>query len=432
MRLRVEPKREILCGGGFSLVISAVIFCFCSCKVNQARPFIIWTDNASLVFGTELFNEQHRDSAAFLVYKENLSDSFPPEKGEDEPDLVIGSYLKNSQTRRYFSSLDYIFSANRLDRAVFLPNALEYGQIASKQYLIPVSFNLPMVIFSSKEEDTIDPQNTVTLERIKELSNAFNEKDSRDEFVKMGFAPSWDINFLYLVTRINGVGYNQKGRSFIWNSAALNDAISYLRDWSSSVNGGAQHETDFQFKYLYMPKRAQVTQNRSLFAYTQSSEFFKQDQSLISDLSFRWIENNSILTAEDDTVCLGLYKKAKRKTQAVEFISWFFSKDTQSLLLERISNININTKSFGIVGGFSSVASVNEDILPVYYRGLLGNLPHFEDVEFSRLLPPDWKDIKDDVLYPYLEDAYTVSGDSDHGLSLQERLSRTGRRVYVN
>lgn len=422
-----SPNRARAVRAAFAFVLFAALLT--SCERKTARFFVIWTDNPSFVLCTELFNLEHPDTAALVVYKENLAASFPPGADETPPNLVIGSYLKDSHTRLRFSPLDDLFEQGKLDEAAFYPSLLEYGKMSGKRYLIPVSFNLGMVVFPAAAEDAMPHSAAFTLDELKSAASSYNAQSESGEYTRMGFAPSWDEDFLYLVTRLKGAAYRQKGDGFLWDAEALDGAVSYLRDWSTSCNSGTRAESDFKFKYLYREDPLRVTEGHALFSYTVSSEYFAQDPSLTSQLSFRWLSDNSTVCAEDDMTCLALYRGARNRRGAEEFALWLFRADTQSRILERVNTMQVDTRSFGVAGGFSSLRSVNEDAFPAYYRGLLSAQPPADSLSFANLLPPRWRALRHDVIIPYLKEA-TDTDAAGATATLAERLSRAAGGVY--
>ena len=87
----------------FSLFLVA-----CDEKTQEQR-LVIWTDCPEFSQYIELFNKTHKDNSAILVYKENPALSLPAQKDEVVPDIIIGSWLRNENTTKYFKQLDSIF-----------------------------------------------------------------------------------------------------------------------------------------------------------------------------------------------------------------------------------------------------------------------------------------------------------------------------------
>lgn len=387
------------------LIILQTLFIF-GCKPNSSKTnFIIWTDRPEFVSYTELFNSMQEKTKAIVVYKKNLANSFPIAKDEEKPDLVVGSWLKNERIRKNFRALDSLLSKDKVDSSAIYSSLFKYGQHSGKQFLLPVSFNLPLVIFSTKNENLIENKYTLTLDELRDLGALFNSKNSSGVFTKMGFAPSWDKEFVYEVSKKYGQCFKEKGTSFTWDKNKLDSAVDYVKNWTLTKNDSTTSEQDFQFKYLYTPKYRQIAAERTLFAYTTSEDFFNIASEQLGDIDFRWLEINKTLPATDDIVSMAIYKNAKNSRRAEDFILWFFKAENQKLMLERAKKMDLDTVTFGISSGFSSIQSVTEYIFPSYYRNLLGNLPSAQKISAPQSFPARWDSLKERVIYPYFTNA---------------------------
>ncbi|MDE6774364.1 MAG: hypothetical protein K2J14_07035, partial [Treponemataceae bacterium] len=180
----------------------ALAFCaalFFGCAADRAKPVVIWTDRAELARYVELFNARQQAERAVVVYKSPLANALPPAKDEDAPDIIIGSWLKDSRLRRHFLPLENLFGGNRLNPDTIYPHLLAYGAAGAHQYLLPVSFNVPLVMFSAKHAERIPDAYMLTPEAIRDVAAAFNAQNSRGIYTNMGFAPSWNPDFLYVL-----------------------------------------------------------------------------------------------------------------------------------------------------------------------------------------------------------------------------------------
>lgn len=412
----------------------AAIFIFCGlffgCKTQDNSPdtFIIWTDREEFVSYSELFNSIQDKTKAIIVYKKRLASSLPPAKDEEKPDLIAGSWLKNDSTRKLFRPLDSLLSKDSIDVSTLYAPLVEYGKIFGSQYLLPVSFNLPLFVFSSKNEDKIPNQHSLSLEQIKELAGDFNAVNKKGFYTKMGFAPSWDDEFLYEVAKKFGPCFKQKGNGFVWDEKKLSEAVKYIRAWTAEKNSSTTAEQDFEFKYLYTPKYRQIAEGRTLFSYITSSDLFKISFEQLGEVDFRWLSINGSIPAKDDIVSMAIYKHAKNPKQAENFIRWFFQEKNQKLLLERSAKMHLDTATFGIVSGFSTIKGVNERIFPTFYRNLLGNLPAEEKIAAPQAFPPRWQSIKERVIFPYLNNA--IKTDSDKKNLTMESLLNTWSKQF--
>lgn len=400
-----------------------------SCSGDKDKPLIIWTDSVDFASYVELFNATHKDMKAVLVYKSAPASALPPAKDELPPDLVIGSWLKNSTTRKNFTPLDYMLREQRISRPDFYAPVFDYGNINEKQYLLPVCFNLPAMVFSRRNENLLEDSHFVNPEQVRSTAASFNEVDAGGVYTAMGYAPSWDEEFMYAVTKLYGAGYREKGSNFSWNAAGMRASMDFLREWTQSSNTDTASEQNFQFKYLYVPKYKQVSTGRCLFAFMSSGDFFSLTDEQSSPLTFRWLEQDGKIIVQDEIVTMGLYKRARNVRKAEKFMGWFTKEETQRDLILRTKNMKLSTESFGIAGGFSALKSVNEKIYPTYHRQLLGNLPEEEYLVLPNILPPRWPGLKQRVILPCLKES-TSTESYAQAASLEDRIADWTKQYF--
>jgi len=386
------------------------------CRKNKAAEehrVVIWTSCSEFAQYIELFNKTHKDNRAILVYKDNSALSLPPAKDELVPDIIVDSWLRNEAFNRSFCSLDYLFDNQILTSEIFYSQLLEAGRRKHVQYLLPVSFNLPAIIFSNENKDLVTDSYTLTMQQIREIASPFNQKNKNDSYTRMGFTVLSNPDFTYLATKLNGVKFHEEKGQIVWDEAKLQQTANLLKEWIVTDNGSVQIEEDFAFKYLFMPNYRQVTSGRTLFAYTNSASLFKMLKEQNLDIDYRWIVQDKSIPISDSLMMMGIYKDCNNKVGATEFIRWFFQSESQREILERKESMGLETEMFGISGGFSSVRDVTEHILPVYYTHLLTNLPPSQMFSLPQILPPRWESYKSMVVEPYLHNAVSaLEGES--------------------
>lgn len=393
----------------FYTVLLSVILSLCtfSCSQNKSTDnrTVVWASSSEFAQYIELFNSTHPDNQVVLVYKENPADSIPPARDEAVPDIIVGPYLRSDHTWKDFKSLDYLFDRQILSTSDFYPQLIEAGSQHYNQYLLPVSFNLPCVMFASENRGVITNNYTLSLNQIREIGSNFNQKNKNGAFTKMGFTPLSYEGFPYLVSKLNGTAFRQEKGNILYSYPALKRTVDYLKEWSVLENGSVQTEDNFAYKYLFMPDYRQVTSGRCLFSYTTSDELFRYMNDESEEIDYRWIFQGNSIPIEDSFVMMGIYKKAGNIPGATEFISWFLKSESQHEILERKAHSNLDTDKFGIAGGFSAVHNVNEHILPVYYKRLLSNLPPSHMISVPEKLPSKWASYLEIVIEPYIKDA---------------------------
>ena len=423
-------------------VFSALIFCagmvFCGCSKNglqntrtvyQQDRIVIWTSCREFAQYIELFNRQHKDNSAILVYKENPALSLPPAKDENPPDIIVGSWLRTDNPQKSFKSLDYLFDTKKLTSDIFYPQLLESGKQKKAQYLLPVSFNIPAIIFATENKDQIPDSYVLSLDQIRKTASAFNAKNNKDAYTRIGFTPLGNNEFLYLTAKMKGVDFREETGEIAWDGQALQDTVSMLRDWINTENTSPQIEEDFSFKYLFMPYYRQVSSGRTLYAYTTSENLFKilKEQDLSVD--YRWIVEDKSIYIEDSYTMMGIYSKARNQVGATDFISWFFQSENQRKILETKENMHLETDLFGIAGGFSSLRDVTEHVLPIYYNQLLTNLPPSQMLTVPQKLPARWESYQSLVVEPYIKAAVTA-GECEAVQTLHDYEKEWRKKVF--
>jgi len=393
-----------------------------SCKISKKRTVIIWTDRPEIASYVEYFNVSQDRAKAVAVYKPRLATSLPPANDEESPDVIIGSWLKNSRIRKNFAPLNNLFSEKEIHPDDIYPTLLSYGRANNRQYLLPVSFNLPVVIFSTKNAGLVPESYMLTPDEIRDTAATFNKKNNHDIYTNMGFAPSWDSDFLYTIAKLGGADFSEKGNTFIWNNQELEKSIQYIKAWTSEKNTSTTAEQDFDFKYLYTPKYRQVDSGRTLYAYSSSDDLFSITADQLSNVDFRWVSQNESLMVDDDIVMAGIYKQSYNTHGSRRFLVWLLNAENQRALMERAEKMHLQTTTFGICSGFSSLQEVNERVFPIYHKNLLGNLPPASLINQPNDFPARWESLRDRIVIPYLEDATRTDSEKPFD-SMEDRIS---------
>ncbi|MCL2720639.1 MAG: hypothetical protein FWD47_04795 [Treponema sp.] len=393
-------------------LLSAILI---SC--NDVKTAQIWTDRPEFALYGEYFNSVQNQYKVSVKYIE-----FPISElnRQNSPDIIVASWLKNSSTKVYFRSIDNIFGANRLSRNTFNPRLLAVGKIDRSQFLLPVSFNIPALVFSKDKEQLLTNQFTIGFDEVKILSKNFNTF-SRGAYTHLGFSPLWNDNFLLTAAVLDGVSFKE-GEPLLWDSLALERSMTSINNWTNEINTSHQAEEDFTFKYFFEPPERLIKSGRILFSYMESMDLFILNDDSKNILDFRWIMEDNRIPITEDTVYIGIPKWAKSQKAAAEFIIWFFKAENQRLLLEYSRVNRINENIFGICGGFSAINTVTEQIYPLFYPELLGRMPPSENLIQPNILPHNWVAIKERVILPYLNDR-ARSGNTNEIVPLERRLT---------
>ena len=398
------------------LVLAALILG--SCSLGSNNRIILWTDRPEFALYGEYFNASQDKYRVEIRYFEspaqkiNLTDEYP--------DIIVASWLKSASVRSYFKSLDSIFKKDGLNRSDFYPKLLSMGNIDDHQYLLPVSYNIPAMIFAWEFSQSHSNPFTIEMDEIKERSKAYNVI-SRGVFSRMGFLLSKDNEFLFTAAILFNTGFREAS-PIAWDSQALEQSIQWTKSWIEEANTGIQAEDDFAFKYFFDPSDKLVNSGRILYTFMDSSQFFTLPEERRANLDFRWIASKQMIPLNERDTYFGIYKKTKALNAAKVFTRWFFSAETQKLLLEMGKDQRLNETSFGIAGGFSAMRTVTEQVFPQFYPALLGRIPPESFLSPPNILPRNWMAIKERAILPYLGERIRRS-TREEVRSLERRIS---------
>ncbi|MDR0383084.1 MAG: hypothetical protein LBH50_03770 [Spirochaetaceae bacterium] len=394
----------------------AILFCLLfSCEKFGNGEAVLLTDRPEFAFYANLFNMTQDKYKIEVVYKSDAADFFYRDNAR--PDIIAGSWLKSASTLKLWQSLDFLFRQNSELEESFYPSLLALGRFDKKQRLLPVSFNLPVIIFSETNSHLISDPFTIEPEEIKTLGKDFNE-ESDSVFTRVGFSPLWNGNFLFEIAVLFNAAFREDS-PLEWDEDALSRAVNYIRGWIEDTNGGVKAEDDFYFKYFFDTPSKLVGNARILFAYAESSKFFMTPDEMRESLDFRMLSGDGLVPVIENAVYYGLNRNGRAKQAAKAFTVWFFNEETQMLLLKESVKNRLSDTIFGISNGFSAMRTVNETIFPLYYPSLLGHIPPADLLAAPNILPKNWTELKERVVIPYL----LAASRGENTPSLKQRLN---------
>jgi ABC-type glycerol-3-phosphate transport system substrate-binding protein len=378
-----------------------------SCSFFEQERIILWTDVPEFALYAAAFNASQTkykvETHYFELTAKKLSSTV------EQPDIVVGRWLKSASTRYLFKPLDWLLKDNSLDSSIFYPKLLELGVIDNEQYLLPVSFNVPALVFTQDNSALLRSYFTINLEEAKELGKVYNAIGG-GVYTRIGFSPNWDDDFLFVSAALFNTDFRE-GDPLAWDSAALKRALEYNRAWIAEANTSIQAVDDFTFKYFFEPPVKLTLQGRICFAYMNSAEIFTLDYDQQANLDFRWLAEKEHIPLSEDTVYFGIYQQGNIGKGAEVFTEWFFQIETQRQLLENNKKQQLNTILFGIAGGFSALRNVTEEVFPRFYPSLLGHIPPDDFLTPPNILPQNWLTIKERVILPYMHEYINRKSD---------------------
>ncbi len=412
----------------FGAITLAICIAVNSCGLLEAHVAELRTDVPQMALYAAAFNTSQSRYRINVSFDEKVAESL--DSGATKPALVIGRYLKNALSRSNFQSLDHLFSELVINQSLFYPSLLELGMAEGRQILLPVSFNLPLVVFDKKYEPTMLDGFVLDLSELEKKGAELN-KSGKASFTNMGFGPRWSTEFLYSTMELFGAAFKE-GTPLKWNPIGLENGLAYIRAWSERANGSAAKEDEFQFKYLYLPEYASVEEGRIGYAAMNSADFFVVSEERRSSLSFRLLSKDGAVPIDEDLVYAGICRKGSGKQAAEAFLTWFYAEETQRSILEEAKRYRSMESSFGIAGGFSAVRAVNDKLFPLYYPSLLGKMPPAQYLKTPAVLPAMWPEIKNSIVLPFLLEATGPNPLTDPNTVLESRLQAWLKRRSTN
>lgn len=396
------------------LIITIIIF-LTSCSLNSNSTVILWTDKPEMAAYVEEFNSIQDKYRIEIVYKKDPGHSHI--QSGHSGDLVISEFLNAPGTIELFSSLTDVYEENQMDLSIFYSGLLDLGYFKEELTLLPVSFNLPTIMFKKSLESDDIPSFYMNQTDIENASINFN-KNSSSKYQVMGFSPRWEKEVLYINSVLKESKFHSLSTGILsWDSQQLLESLDFSRNWSKEINGGLEQEEEFTTKFLYDPSYKLIEEDRILFYYSNLVNFFEIAPEKRKNLDFRWVAANSKIPVLGNILFLGIPERAKNQKGAKEFIHWFFNPDTQKNLLKSTQIKRMDT--FGFANGFSSLPEINKNELAIIYPNLVGKIPQESSLIFPEALPLYWIELKNKVIKPWL---YRQTGENPPGVTLQDTI----------
>jgi ABC-type glycerol-3-phosphate transport system substrate-binding protein len=337
-------------------------------------------------------------------------------------DVVIGEELAAASVMDRLESLGDIVKPGRLDPAGFYPGLLAMGSRDNRPLAVPLSFDLPAMVFlrGALPEDL--PPLVIDIETVRSLARPVNAIGKGGGLSTVGFSPLWDAEFLLLSARLFGAR-PRAGRagSFSWDPAGLQASVEFTRSWISEDNGGAALDRAFAARNLVQPWERLLTSRKILFALMPFTEFLALPEEKRRDLDYRWLSRANAIPVRDTVLFAAVPRAARNKRGAKAFVEWFASPATQRELAE--VNRSLRLGVFGVTSGFPALETLNEEDLPQLHPSLLGRVPAAALLSFPEPLPSGWFRLRDGAVLPWLEQAATtgVPGSLEDALTAWQR-----------
>jgi ABC-type glycerol-3-phosphate transport system substrate-binding protein len=403
------------------LALGACLF-LCSCGLVSESAVKLITNHPEMAAYAERFNARQQDVRVELEFRETPYQSV--QDGE-QADAVMGEWLATPQIMDKFDSVSDVVKPGRIEPSWFYSRLLDMGSKDNRPVLIPVSFNLPAIVFFNPGGTTDLPSMFIPLELMRSMSQSFSGT-GKGPNSSMGFSPLWNTDFLSWTAALYGARL-RAGRGGVptWDSEGLKNTVGFLRIWVAQVNGGKAQDKAFFDRNFVQPYYKLLSARKILFALTPFSDFFALPEDERRDFDYRWPSSGGVIPVQDDVLFAGVLRSARNKKGAKTFLEWFFSPQNQKSLLETAQSRRIAV--FGMTDGFSSFKTINEKDLAQKYPLLLGHIPTENLLQFPDTLPDNWVKMRDEVVQPFL--AQAAAGDDSPTLTeMLEKWQETNQK----
>ncbi|TVQ22984.1 MAG: hypothetical protein EA382_11080 [Spirochaetaceae bacterium] len=378
-----------------ALLLSITIGLF---LVGCAQPasVVLWTDIAEMAPIVERFNATHDRPVIELVYRTDIGRQL--RLAPSQPDLVVSTYIEDRHTAELLRPLDRLIRSG-IDLTAFYAPLVAAGSRDGRQYLLPVSFNLPLIYFAGRIPPYGEPI-IITPDEMQARSEGFNQI-AAGRLTRVSYSPLWNDRFLYELARIHGmrVRENDDGTPRL-PFAGVVAGVTAAQRWIDTWNGGLGAATSFADRYLYEPSVELVRQGRIAYGYTDSAGFFGLSDARRAGLRFRWLGSEHAINVLEDVVYVGIPRHAPNPRGAEGFLTWLFTADTQSAIIA--GSHRDRSDSFGLAGGFPALWRVTERFMPTAYPELAGRIPSAGLLRFPEPSPRHWGELTEQVVRPWL------------------------------
>jgi ABC-type glycerol-3-phosphate transport system substrate-binding protein len=319
-------------------------------------------------------------------------------------DVVIGEELATASVMDRLESLGDVVTTGRLDPAGFYPDLLAMGSRDNRPLAVPLSFDLPAMVFLRDALPKDLPSLLIGIESVRSLARPVNAIGTGGGLAAVGFSPLWNREFLLLSARLFGARLRAgRAGTLAWDPAGLQASVDFTRSWVVEDNGGAALDQAFAERNLVQPWDRLLTSRKILFALMPFTEFLALPEEKRRDLDYRWLARDNAIPVRDTVLFAAVPRDARNKRGAKAFLEWFAGPVAQRELAE--ANRSLRLGVFGVTSGFPALVALNEKGLPQLDPSLLGRVPTADMLSFPEPLPSGWYRMRDEAVLPWLEQA---------------------------
>jgi len=383
--------------GSVSLALSLLVLTLAatSCDQSSTRVSTLWTNVPEAAAWVERYNASQRDWQILVEYKEDPAAvlTTPGRKA----DLVLARGLASSPVMDTLVPLDFLFDGGNLAQASFYRRILDTGRQGDRFKLLPVSFDLPVLVYPSKVVPTL-PGFSVNAAELHDAEKALPAPAPGTR--RWVFSPQWE-DFGLTLALANGADLREGFQgSLAWNQAKLSQTQAEILNWPRPT---ADQAADFQRKYLSSDPTPALLSGRVIFYPSTLATFLARPWQERRDLEFRFFEAQGRVAAAPSVVWAGIPSSSLTRGAAERFLAWLFKAPTQQMLIKQARADD--SRAFGLAGGLSAQVLPNQTALAEAFPETAGRIPAVDQVTFWPPLPLAWPAQSKTIVSPWLGSA---------------------------
>ncbi len=422
---------------------SAVLLVAAAGCARPAAVVELWSDRAELAAYVDAFNAAGGPVKVALTYAPRPGGRLM--SGAAAPDLLFGSGLASPELHGLLAPLDRLLHS-RLAADEYYPKLLAAGAAGGRQFTLPFSFNLPVVVFARAEAPPDIDQSVLSDEEIRRLADQFDaHARSLDEAPggrdpesaedqpplpgRLGIPLLWNEGLIYLLAQAHGAGFAaaEEGTVAI-DRALLAATVGAVHDWLQSGPGGIAGHRRFADVYLHLPLHQLVIEGRILLYVTDIASYARLPEEKRELLDFRWLTVDGRIPLLEDYRSFAVPAAADNPAGAALFLRWISQPPIQAHLLGAANFTWL--RGFGLAGGVPALREVSERMLPRSHAFLFGRMPDAALLRVPEPPPIDWAAARRELVEPWLRAAAIAGALPPPGQPpLAQAVSRWRRTV---
>ncbi|MDH7483286.1 MAG: hypothetical protein QHH01_01520 [Spirochaetales bacterium] len=313
--------------------------------------------------------------------------------------------------------------------------------------LLPVAFDC-IVIIQRNRIASESGTGIVEWDDLLEEAAAANVKDTKGEYLVMGFSPRWNKDLLAALPLAAGTSFTENARwkpssiqeipvdsaaslsspssveasvssaavgdkisspeltasvlPFAWKQGSLGTSVLEAARWSREANGSVELENAFWYRFGTRPGYRLVLDGLAKFWPMKASAYFGLPVDVRSRLEYRYLVKDGACVLLPDVRYAALPARAPNQRAAYAFLRWLSSPDTLQQLNTFMQESGIAAGRFGIFGGFPALVAFTEKNMKSMFPDYTKNPLQAELVPQPSRLPPFWGEVSREFVEPWM------------------------------